>query len=180
MKVILYMATTANGMIAKPDDSAPWTDIIFKSYYSFVKKAGNIVVGHKTYKIMAEFDEFKKLNNPVTVVLSSYPKPEEVKNKNHFFVDTPQKALEILKKKGFKTAIVGGGGKLNSAFMTEELVDEVIIQIEPFLFGKGIKLFKDADFEASLELLDVKKLSKNKIQLHYKVKEIVDVVKEII
>ena len=101
MKTILYMATTANGMIARENDEAPWSDIIFKSYYSFVKKAKNIIVGHKTYKIMVEYDEFKKLGDPVAIVLSSYPKPEEVKNKNHFFVDTPQKALEILKKKGF-------------------------------------------------------------------------------
>ena len=126
MKTILYMAITANGMIAKADDSAPWSDIIFKNYYSFVKKAGNIIVGHKTYKIMVEYDEFKKLDNPVTVVLSSYPTPEGVP-KDHFFVNTPQKALEVLKKKGFKTAIVGGGGKTSSAFMSEEIVDEIII-----------------------------------------------------
>lgn len=174
------MATTANGMIAKPDDSTPWTDKEWKSYSAFVKKAGNVILGNKTYKLMLEDNSLKKLGDPTVIVLSSYPKPEEVKNKNHFFVDTPQKALEILKKKGFKTVVIGGGGKLNSVFMSEELVDEIYLDVEPLLFGKGIKLFKDADFEASLELLDVKKLSKNEIQLHYKVKETVDVIKEMI
>ncbi len=178
MKVILYMAITANGMIAKPDDSTPWSEKEWKSYSSFVKKAGSVILGNKTYRLMLEDNTFKRLGDPVTIVLSSYPKPEDVKNKNHFFVDTPQKALEILKKKGFKMAVVGGGGKLNSIFMREELVNEIYLDVEPMLFGKGIKLFKDADFEAKLELVGTKKLSKNEIQLHYKVKEIVDVVKE--
>ncbi|KKR60734.1 MAG: hypothetical protein UT99_C0008G0003 [Candidatus Curtissbacteria bacterium GW2011_GWA2_40_31] len=35
--------------------------------------------------------------------------------------------------------------------------------------GKGIKLFAESDLETRLELLETKMLSKNLIQLHYKV-----------
>ena len=79
--------------------------------------------------------------------------------------------MSILEKHGFKKILVGGGGKINSSFMKEGLVDEIIIQIEPLIFGKGIKLFADEDFEAKLKLLETKMLSKNEIQLHYKVKK---------
>jgi riboflavin biosynthesis pyrimidine reductase len=77
--------------------------------------------------------------------------------------------LKLLKERGFKTALVGGGGKLNSSFMKERLVDEIYLEVTPMIFGKGIKVFEDSNFEAKLELLGVKKLSSNEIQLHYKI-----------
>jgi len=71
--------------------------------------------------------------------------------------------------KEFETIILTGGGKLNGAFMKEGLVDEIYLDVEPTVFGKGIPLFGDADFEAKLQLIGTKKLSDNEIQLHYKV-----------
>ena len=67
--------------------------------------------------------------------------------------------------------MVCGGGELNSSFMKENLVDEMYIDIEPLVFGKGIKVFADAVFEKKLELIETKKFSPNEIQLHYKVKK---------
>ena len=55
--------------------------------------------------------------------------------------------------------------------MKEKLVNEIILDIEPLLFGKGIKLFADEDFEAKLELVEVKNLSKNTLQVKYDVKK---------
>lgn len=114
--------------------------------------------------------EFEKLGNPITVVLSSTKL--KTGNKNHFCAKTPKEALTALEKHGFKKVFVGGGGgKINSSFMKDGLVDEIILQIEPMLFGKGINLFADSDFEAKLELVGVEKLSQNEIQLYYKVKK---------
>lgn len=72
-------------------------------------------------------------------------------------------------EQGFETIMVCGGGGLNTSFMKENLIDEIYLDIEPIIFGKGIKLFEDSNFEAKLKLLGVKKLSSNEIQLHYKV-----------
>ena len=166
MKVILNMVITVNGLIAKENDEAPWSDTIWKNYYKTGKKIRNIIVGRKTYELMKEVNEFEKLGNPLTVVLTSKPLKG---NENLFFVSSPKKALEIIKNKGYKKTLLGGGAKTTSAFMKEGLVDELVIQIEPMLFGKGIKLFSDADFEAKLKLLDVKHLSKNELELRYKV-----------
>lgn len=55
------------------------------------------------------------------------------------------------------------------AFMKEGLINEIYLDVEPLIFGKGIKLFADSDFEYNLELLEVNKLNENTVQLHYKV-----------
>lgn len=66
--------------------------------------------------------------------------------------------------------MVCGGGELNGSFMKENLVDEIYLDIEPVAFGKGIELFGNkADFEVNLEVIGVKNISPNEIQLHYKV-----------
>lgn len=55
--------------------------------------------------------------------------------------------------------------------MKEDLIDEIYLDVEPLVFGKGIPIFREADFEYELELMEIKKLNKNTIQLHYRVKK---------
>lgn len=64
------------------------------------------------------------------------------KSPNVVFADSPKATLKLLKQKGFKTACVFGGGKLNATFMREGLVDEIYLDVEPFVLGKGIALLQ--------------------------------------
>lgn len=168
MKVILYMAMTVNGYIAKENNETPWSNEEWQSYHKFVKKMKNIIIGKNTYEIMKRDDEFNKIGNPFTVVLTH--KMENDAN-NFAFVKSPREAINLLREKGFNNILVAGGGKLNSSFMKESLIDEIYLDVEPLLFGKGIKLFSDETFNKKLELLEINKLSKNTIQLHYKIKK---------
>lgn len=166
MKVVLYMAMTVNGMIAGEDDRTPWSEEEWESYNSIVKKFGNLVIGRRTYDLMSRDDSFSKLNNPAVVVLTSKKLKYEG---NAIFVKSPIDAIEVLGERGFKEILIGGGGKVNSSFLKKCLVDEIILDVEPLVFGKGIRLFAEDDFEAKLKLLKTKKLSDNTIQLRYKV-----------
>lgn len=84
---------------------------------------------------------------------------------------SPKEVLKMLEEKGFDTAFLAGGGHINSAFIKDGLIDEIYLDVEPIVFGKGIKLFADSDFEYQLEFLEVNKLNKNTVQLHFKVKK---------
>ena len=163
MKVVLYMAITANGYIAKENNETPWSNEEWESFSEKVKEIKNLVIGRKTFEIMKQGNEFQKIDNPFTVIVSNQ------KENNSNFVDSPEQAIKLLEKKGFSKILVAGGGTLNSSFMQKGLVDEIYLDVEPFLFGKGIKLFADNDFETKLELLETKQLSKNTIQLHYRI-----------
>ena len=166
MQVILYMAATVNGYIAKENDETPWSDAVWDSYYKITKGFKAIILGRRTYEIMKEINEFEKIGNPFTVVVS---KEDFAHDSNFAIARSPKEALKILEEKGFDKVLIAGGGMLNSSFMKEHLIDEIILDVEPLVFGKGIKLFSDNDFDATLELMETKNLSKNTIQLHYKV-----------
>lgn len=166
------MAMTVNGFIAKEDDNTSWvSENEWKSFSGMIKQAGNMIIGRRTYEIMIKNNEFErsKLDKIKTVVVTS-----DVSLKIHnpdfiFTVRSPKEALNILRKQGFKKILVCGGRTLNASFMKENLVDEMYIDIEPIIFGRGIKLFADADFESKLKFLGTKKLSGNEIQMHYKI-----------
>ena len=166
MKVILYMAISANGLIAKDDDGTGWiSEEEWDSYDSMVRKVGCLIVGYKTYRIITDNLELPEWEKLKVAVVSS--KNRKTISKNHFVVHSPKQALELLKD--YEEVIVAGGSTLNAAFLCENLVDEMYLDIEPIVFGKGMNLFAKSDFEAQMELLGMKLLAKNLIQLHYKV-----------
>jgi dihydrofolate reductase len=90
-----------------------------------------------------------------------------LKDSSHVVAHSPQEALQVLEDA--ETVIVAGGGNLNGSFLGENLVDELYIDIEPAVLGKGIPLFNGPDFDRALKLIGTKQLSENEIQLHYQV-----------
>ena len=170
MKVIMVMAVTPNGYIAKPDGDTSWEEpTSWKGFKKTSKEIGNVIIGRNTYEKVAAEDKFP-LPGRLNIVVTH----EKIENKwgedKVIFTDkSPKDILEMLKKKGFKKACVAGGGINNANFIKEGLIDEILIDVEPTIFGRGIKLFADADFDFKLKLLKVKKLSANELQLHYKV-----------
>lgn len=164
------MATTLNGVIAKFDDSADFlTQEESASYVSTVKEAGALVIGKRTYGILSQQPEFQEfLNSGVKVVAVSHS-DFELKDPTHQVAHSPVEALEMFKDS--ETVILAGGGILNASFLAENLVDEIYIDIEPAVVGKGIQLFNGPDFDRKLKLIGTKKLSENEIQLHYEVQK---------
>lgn len=170
MKTILYMGITINGYIAKEDGDSEWTsDEDLQGFYKHSKSAGNIIMGKNTYDSALEYGYFP-LPGAVNVVMTHQNNENKWGEKVIITDKSPKEVLQMLEERGFKEAFLAGGGHLNSFFMKEGLIDEIYLDVEPLVFGKGIQVFADSDFEANLELLEVNKLNKNTVQLHYLVK----------
>ena len=162
------MAMTANGIIAKADDDTSWISVKeWNSYSTAVQKAGRLIVGKRTYYILTKQPEFAELKDVKLVGVSH--EDFDTLAPNHIVAHSPHEALEVLKD--FDEIIVAGGGHLNTAFLEQKLVDELYLDIEPKIIGKGIKLFEKMNYECDVELLGQKMISDNEIQLRYKVKK---------
>lgn len=169
MKVVQYNAITVNGYIAKEDDNVDFvSEESWRSYQEIVKKARGAVVGRRTYDLMPP-EEF--LDACLYVVLTRNKSLKSSRPNVIFMTEVPDEILNLFESRGLKEVCVLGGGKLNTSFMKEGLVDEIYLDVEPFVFGRGIKLFFPDEFEFTLKLLGVKKLNSNTIQLHYEVKK---------
>ena len=161
------MALTVDGKIAKNDKHfANWTSKADKkSFVKTTKKSGVIIMGRKTY---ATFP--KPLPDRLNVVLTQNPQNhEDIPDLVEFTNSKPQDLLDNLEKKGYESAILGGGSTINSLFIKNQLVDELLLTIEPKLFGQGVDLFKNVDLNLDLKLLNCEKLDENVLQLRYKI-----------
>src|SRR4051812_20884447 len=95
MKVILYMATSLDGYIAKENDDTSWiSEAEWNSYSSMVRNCGNLIVGYRTYNILTKQPEFEELKDVKLVVVSKHD--FQTLAKNHLLAHSPQEALELL------------------------------------------------------------------------------------
>lgn len=164
MKIILVMATTLDGKIAKSSDHFPdWTSKEDKRHFmKLSKEHGVVIMGDKTF-----FTFPSPLPDRLNVVFSlekDLPTIPGVK----WVSGEPEEVLKELESMGYQSAILGGGTGINSLFLAHKLVDEVIITVEPKVFGDGLGLFK-GDFNVNLKLISVDKLNEDSVILKYKV-----------
>ena len=167
MKIILLMAITLDGKIAKfTTHPATWTSKADKKIFvEETKKAGVIVMGQTTYDTIG-----RPLPGRLNIVLN--PEPDISKNipgSLEFTNIQPPELVQELEKRGFTTIIIGGGSTINGLFLKAGLLNEIWLTIEPKLFGEGLSLFKGADVDLNLELIDVLKLDANVLHVRYRV-----------
>lgn len=168
MKVILYMAQTINGIIARENYDEDF--LSHQNWTVFVKLAENVgcfIVGRKTYEEVMKWEKYNFDKVKATKIIVSSRKKSKIKN-SYIYANSPKDALDKAFELGYRKVLLAGGGRLNSAFMKVGLVDEIIVNIEPFVLGRGIRIFSEENFENKLKLCTVKKIN-GIVQLQYKV-----------
>ena len=75
-----------------------------------------------------------------------------------------------LKGEEGKDIYLCGGAELATTLFAANLVDEIMLKLNPVLFGSGIPLFSGAIEQTSLELADSKTYESGVVLLHYRVK----------
>lgn len=160
MKVTLYLAISADGFIATEDDNTDWVgDDSWESYLTFVKSCDVALVGRKTFKLM-EPDEFVEGTKYFVVTHQrNFDSGEIQKISVNNRGDLPEAA---------NIAVIGGG-ELCGSLAVLGLIDELIVDIEPIVLGKGQSLFGSYNDPMQLKLIDSKKIGDNTVQNHYSV-----------
>ena len=160
------MAQSANGYIALPDDETPWTDSEWAEYEKKVQEVGNIIIGRRTYDRLTP-EGFISIGSPDVVVVTTkdltpkFPKTHAA----HSIED----ACAHLSSKGYNECFIGGGSQLNKSALEADLIDEIFLDIEPKIFGKGLPLFAESDINLDLELITIRQTGQNTMQLHWRV-----------
>ncbi|WP_028563280.1 dihydrofolate reductase family protein [Paenibacillus pinihumi] len=160
-KVILYIAMSLDGYIAKPDGSVEWLfdvegDGGDNGYEAFYSTIDTLVMGRSTYEeVLKLSDEFPYKGKPVYVLTRS----EMPADPNAVFTDEAIDTLVHRLKESSEGAIwLVGGGQLVKAFLEKELMDEMQIAIIPKLLGEGIPLFPQGVTPATFTMKKVAQL----------------------
>jgi len=171
VKVILYMAQSVNGLIARKNHDEDFlSHENWKCFQGLAEKYGCFVIGRKTFDIVSNWKEYTFDDiNAVRIVVSKQKHLDLPKR--YICAKSPKDALNVAKSSGFKKIILTGGSTINSSFIRQNLVDEMILNIEPYILGSGIGLFSDDDFTKRLILKKIIRLRSGIIQLQYTVKK---------
>jgi len=166
--VVLYIAISLDGYIAREDGSIDWLYEIEgegdNGYEEFYQTVDTVLMGKTTYDHTFELAEQFPYPNKKCYVFS---RSEQAPSPHVTFIqrDVPRFIEELKAQEGSKIWIVGGAEILD-VLMKEQLVDEFIITVSPVLLGKGIPLFKENNPETALILQGTKRFGQF-VQLHY-------------
>jgi dihydrofolate reductase len=175
-KIIVLMASSTDGYIARPDGSVDWLDRPSpKGNYgmdAFYKSIDTILWGRKTYEVAVEFQRKgvpgsafdRKIKNCVfTHTLPQSNAPAGIE-----FVAEPIKAFATsLREIPGKHIWMMGGAGIAASFLDEGEIDELIIHVIPVLIGEGIPLIAARHRTVPLKLISCKKFPDGVVSLHY-------------
>jgi dihydrofolate reductase len=172
-KIILYIATSIDGYIAKSDGNLDWLTQFPNptnedyGYSELLSNCESIIIGSRTFTEINKFDIEWPYSNFKTYVIS---------RQKNFEINTPNTELysgdlkELINKLMINTSKncwVVGGGKLVESLLNQNLIDEMIISIIPVLIGNGIPLFHKSSSESKWGLVETKKYDSGVVTLTY-------------
>ena len=165
MKVVLLMALTVDGKIARgPEDFPDWTGSEDKRLFkNTTLKAGVLIMGSKTYDTIG-----KPLPGRKNIVLSRDKSRVSSHEDLVFTSKNPREVLSELRREGYETVVLAGGSQINTLFARDDLIDEIHVTYVPRVFGKGLSLFAEP-VSVLLELIDFNHLGSGQIFARYRV-----------
>jgi dihydrofolate reductase len=176
-KIIVYIATSADGYIARRDGAVDWLDRPrLKGDYGmgeFYRSIDTVLWGRKTYDMALGFkaggnagaESDSKVKN---YVFSRRPPRKPVPDAE--FVREPIAEFgERMRSLAGKNIWMMGGAGIIASFLDEGQIDEFIIHVIPTFIGEGIPLVAPRQRTVPLKLVSCKNFSDGVVRLHYAV-----------
>ena len=177
-KIIVYIATSADGFIARPDGDIEWLNRQpHKADYgmrAFYRSIDTILWGRKTYDWLLDY--YRKHGTRGSMFdtkVANYVfsrKPPKRPAPGVEFVSGPVKAFaRRLRARSGKHIWMMGGGELIASFLDAGEIDEFDIHVMPVFIGEGIPLVAPRHRDIPLQLRAARKYPDGVVRLRYQV-----------
>ena len=174
-KVIVHIATSADGYIARPNGDLEWLTSRpapegFYGMNAFMKSIDTMVIGRKTYaaslRLGAKFDSTNR-----SIVFSRRARPADAPPGVVFVSAEIGSFVRRLREQSGKDIWLMGGGELIASFLDEQAIDEFVISVAPVFIGDGIPLIARRHRDVPLDLQSVERFDDGLVQLHYHIQK---------
>lgn len=187
--LVYYIATTLDGFIAHEDgtfDGFPWDDDFYAAILDtfpetipahlkgdsashFENKWFDVVLmGRKTYEVGLK----EGITNPYPTLdqyVFSRTLQESPDKQVRLVKEGAIQTVKSLKQETGKAIWLCGGSNLASILLQANLIDKLIVKLNPVVFGSGIPLFSESIKHTVLKLTDSKIYKSGHILLSYQV-----------
>lgn len=181
-ELIYHVAITADHFIAGPNGEAD--ESIFRhdgefvaDFLNSVKQYDTVLMGRKTYEFGFQFG--MKPGERSGVAMASNPEMKHyifsqmLDFKSNEYVELVREDVvgfvTDLKKEDNKKIWICGGGQLAGTLLDAELIDKLILKVNPVIIGRGVPLFGESHKKVRLNLLDFKSFDSGIIVPTYRI-----------
>jgi dihydrofolate reductase len=161
MKTILIFVSTLDGKITKWGDPKirSWSSKNDQDYFDTIWNDTRVVImGSGTYNP----DPVKPSSEHLFIVMTKQQdkyQMEERAGQLEFTGDSPSFLIKRFEKEGEEKILVVGGPHIATAFLKEQLIDELWLTIEPKIFGIGAGFVTEEKLDIDLNLLSSEKIN---------------------
>jgi dihydrofolate reductase len=171
--VIVHIATSADGYIARPDGDLDWLTSRpapegFYGMNAFMKSIDTMVLGRKTYEASLRMGaKFDSKSRSRTIIFSRHAPPADAPSGVEFVNGAISPFVSRLREHPGKDIWLMGGGELIASFLDEHAIDEFVVSVVPVFIGDGIPLIARRHRHVPLQLHSIERFEDGLVQLHY-------------
>jgi dihydrofolate reductase len=174
-KIIVYVATSADGYIARCDGSVEWLNRPqFAGDYgmgTFYRSIDTILWGRKTYELALAFQKrgikHAEFDPKVKNYAFSHQPPQSPAPAVEFVTEPISTFATCLRATPGKDVWMMGGAGLIGSFLDAGEIDEFIIHLIPTFIGEGIPLIAPRHRSVPLGLHSCRRYADGVVRLHY-------------
>lgn len=167
MKTTLFLSVSIDGLIADNQGIPLFPEGAWEDWCSLVNDADNVIAGRSSFEQLQNEAMASVLHPSHKIVLSS--RDVDLSDSTWRHARSPAEALAMLDEAGVDEAIVGGGRAVAHSFARRQLLDQIVIDLQPVAFGLGTPVFGDMVDTVRLKLLESHPLNEDAIRLRYQV-----------
>lgn len=156
MRVTLMLVTSLDGRTTQGDTigTSTWASAEDQDVFKSQKDAADqIIMGSTTYDSVRDY--ITPSADKPRVVLTSQPERYGAEEQPglHFSADEPEDIIKQAEQAGYESVLLVGGAETNARFLGAKLIDEVLLTIEPVIFGSGKPFTADIPQPVDLQLI---------------------------
>lgn len=171
-KLKYHVAITLDGFIAHTDHTVHGFveegEHMTDSFASLKNDYDIVLMGRRTYEFGFQFG----VTNPYPWLRQYVISRSMAHNPDAIVELVSENIFEFvreLKEEDGKDIYLCGGAELAACFLEEGLIDEIVVKLNPVVFGTGIPLFSGTAKQAALELMTSKVYENGVMLLNYRV-----------
>ena len=177
MKVSVYIATSLDGFIARPNGDINWLMEADSSsgkedygYKEFSDTVDCMVMGRNSMEMVMGFPEWPYEGKRVVVLSNTLKEaPSQLRGKVEMYSGTLTELVDNLENDGCKRLYIDGG-KVIQSFINAGLITDMTITKIPILLGEGLPLFGKTNHDIKLEHIETNSYASGFVKSSYEVK----------
>jgi dihydrofolate reductase len=164
----VFIATSLDGFIARPDGRIDWLSFVERpgedyGYQQFHDSVDVLIIGRKTYETALGFPSWPYAGKRCIVLTHQALRP---RHGEELYSGPPQALVERLTAENARRAYVDGGNVIRQ-FLAARLITDLTLSLVPVLLGEGIPLFGATGPDLPLTLVNTRAFESGLVQLAY-------------